>query len=450
MKSIQIKRGLNIPITGVPEQKITQGKEVKHVALLGDDYVGMKPTMLVKEGDSVKLGDVVFTDKKIPSIKYTAPGSGKVVSINRGEKRVFQSLVIELEETTEEVKFKVYDENQLEAITREEVTEQLLNSGEWVSLRMRPFSKVAEPATVPHSIFVNAMDTNPLAPSIPELLKGSERNLEMGLMILSKLTDGKVYFCKEANSDIKISEKEKVESVEFSGLHPAGLSGTHIHFLDPVNSKKTVWYINAEDVVAMGYLFSTGRIKTEKIVSLGGPQVNSPRLIKTRKGANLIELTEGELKNGNNRVISGSILMGVKAEGAKAYLGKYHRSISVLRESDSRSFLGWVNPFVNQFSLKRVLLSSFNRKKKFDFTTNNNGSLRSIIPYDNFQSVMPLDILPTFLLRSLAVNDVEEAEKLGALELDEEDLALCTFICPSKNDYGIILRRNLTLIEKEG
>ncbi|MBI9070164.1 MAG: Na(+)-translocating NADH-quinone reductase subunit A [Melioribacteraceae bacterium] len=446
----KIKKGLNLPITGEPEQKISAAKAVKNVAILGDDFVGMKPTMIVKEGDIVKLGEAVFTDKKIPAIKFTSPGSGKVTSINRGEKRVFLSLVVELDGADDQVTFSSYSESELSSLDKEKVKEQLLESGHWTSIRVRPFSKIANPETVPHSIFVNAMDTNPLAPSISVIMKGSERDFENGLKVISKLTDGKVFICREAGSSIPGSEVKNVSVEEFSGPHPAGLSGTHIHFIDSVSQHKFVWYINAEDVIAIGSLFTTGKIKTEKVISLAGPQVNSPRLLKTRVGASITELVTGELKEGENRVISGSVLSGRIAEGTTAFIGKFHRTISVLQESYERKFLGWANPFANFFSLKRVVLSSFIRSRKFDFTTDNHGGERAIVPCGSYESVMPLDILPTFLLRSIAVDDVEEAEKLGVLELDEEDLALCTFVDPSKIDHGPILRRNLTLIEKEG
>lgn len=449
MGKYKIRKGLNLPISGSPEQKIYEGKKVSKVALIGDDYVGMKPTMIVQVGDKVKLGQVLFTDKKMEGVKFTAPGAGKVIEINRGDKRHFQSIVIELE-GSEEITFKSYSDSDINTIDKKIVKSQLLESGLWQSLRSRPFSKVANPTLTPHSIFVTAMDTNPLAPSLEKVLEGSENEFKIGLTILTKLTEGKIYVCKSPGTKIPVIESPQISVEEFEGPHPAGNAGTHIHFVDPVGRTKFVWYINAQDVAAVGYLFTKGKIKTERIVSVAGPAAKNPKLIKTRIGACLNELVKDELKDGENRIISGSVLSGFKAEGAYNYLGKYHQQVSVLSEDREKKFLGWLSPGFNLFSVKRILASSLTPNKKFDFTTSTNGGERAIVPIGSYEDVMPLDILPTYLLRSLAVDDVEEAEKLGVLELDEEDLALCTYVCPSKLDHGHSLRRNLNLIEKEG
>ncbi|GAB4377672.1 MAG: Na(+)-translocating NADH-quinone reductase subunit A [Calditrichia bacterium] len=449
MGLIKIKKGLDIPISGSPEQTISDAKETTRVALIGDDYVGMKPTMAVAVGERVKLGQLLFTDKKTPGVKYTSPGCGKVVEINRGAKRHFQSIVIELD-GKEEVTFPSYDESKLASLSRSDIVNQLLDSGLWTALRMRPFSKVANPETTPHSIFVTAMDTNPLAPSVEKIIEGNEPHFLNGLSLISRLTDGKVFLCRAPGAKIPTNGLANVSVEEFAGPHPAGNVGTHIHFLDPVHSKKTVWYINAQDVIAIGYLFTTGKIRVERVLSLAGPAVKRPRLVKTRMGAALVDVVAGELKEGDNRVISGSVLTGRAAQGPYGYLGRYHQQISVVPEEHRREFLGWLKPGMNLFSVKKILISSLFPHKKFDFTTSLNGALRAIVPVGSYEKVMPLDIIPTYLLRALAVADVEEAENLGCLELDEEDLALCTYVCPSKIDHGANLRNTLTIIEKEG
>ncbi len=449
MGLIKIKKGLDLPINGKPEQAIKGTKTPKTVALLGEDYVGMKPTMLVAVGDKVKLGQVLFTDKKTTGVKYTSPGSGKVIEINRGEKRAFKSIVIELEGSDEE-SFKSYSEKEISGISRENVKEELLDSGLWTSLRTRPFSKVANPEKTPNSIFVTAMDTNPLAPSIDVVLKGNEKQFENGLNVISKLTEGKVFVCKANGSTIPAVTGSKIVTEEFEGPHPAGNVGTHIHFLDPVSRSKEVWYLSAQDVVSIGYLFTTGKIFTDRIISLAGSSVKSPKLVKTRIGAAIADIVSGELNEGENRIISGSVLSGHAAVENVAYLGRYHQQVSVIEEGRDRKFLGWMGPGFNEYSFKNVVLSKIIPNKSFDFNTAIHGGKRAIVPSGAFEAVIPMDILPTYLLRSLAVDDVEEAEKLGALELDEEDLALCTFTCPSKLEYGPMLRRNLTLIEKEG
>ncbi len=447
---IKIKKGLNLPVNGEPEQVVSESKNPRRVALLGDDYVGMRPTLHVKVGDQVKLGQLLFTDKKMEGVKFTSPGAGRVVEINRGEKRAFKSIVIELQ-GSDEVTFRSHTPSKIHGLSREKVREQLIDSGLWTALRARPFSKVADPATTPHSIFITAMDTNPLAPSIEKILEGNENHFSNGLAVLSRLTDGPLYLCKAPGSTIPTGEVKNLVVEEFDGPHPAGLAGTHIHFLDPVNRTKTVWYISLQDVIAFGVLFTSGRIHTERIISLAGPSVNRPRLVKTRLGASVEDICKGELKEDReNRMISGSVLSGRTAAGYEAYLGRYHQQISVLEEGNKKVFLGWMTLGANLYGIKNLFLSKLIPGKKFDFTTSTNGSERAIVPSGNYEKVMPLDILPTFLLRALCVDDIEDAEKLGALELDEEDLALCTFACQSKIEFGPILRRNLTKIEKEG
>ncbi len=445
----KIKKGLDVPITGQPEQVISDGNVPKKVAVLGEDYVGMKPTMAVKVGDQVKIGQVLFTDKKMPQVRYTAPGAGTVIEINRGEKRKFLSTVIEVN-GEDDITFSSFKEAELDNLDRNTIKKQLLESGLWTALRVRPFSKVADPETTPHSIFITGMDSNPLAPSVEKIIEVNKQNFITGLKILAKLTEGKLFICKYPGSNIPTADMPQLTVEEFSGPHPAGLAGTHIHFLDPVGRKKSVWYINPQDVIAVGYLFSTGKLFLERIISLAGPAAKNPRLIRTRLGAAVEDLTLGEMKEGENRAISGSILSGHIAEGPTAYLGRYHQQISLLPEERSRKFFGWLSLGFNLYSFTRVMASSLFPWKKFNFTTALHGGHRCIVPIGNYEKVMPLDIIPTYLLRAVAVTDVEEAEQLGCLELDEEDLSLCTFVCPAKIDHGLNLRETLNLIEKEG
>ncbi|WP_339907236.1 Na(+)-translocating NADH-quinone reductase subunit A [Symmachiella dynata] len=446
---IRIKKGLNLPISGDPVQEVQSGPVVRSVALVGDDYVGMKPTMHVEEGDSVKVGQVLFTDKKTKGVQYTSPGCGKVVALNRGEKRVFQSLVIELS-GDDQVEFASYSDGDIAGLSREQVVENLVASGLWTALRTRPYSKVPSPESVPHAIFVNAMDTNPLAADPVVVLQGQEGDFRHGLAIVEKLTDGKVFLSKSPGSSIPTDGVSGIEVTEFRGPHPAGLVGTHIHMLDPVNPQKTVWHLGYQDVAAIGKLFVTGRLPLERVVSLAGPAVKQPRLLRTRLGANLTDLTAGELVDGDNRVISGSVLNGRAAQEPFDYLGRFHLQVSALPEGNQREFLGWQKPGFDKFSIKNVFASAMDRSKKFAFSTSTEGSKRAMIPIGMYEEVLPLDTEPTFLLRALIVGDTDQAQALGCLELDEEDVALCTFVCPGKYDYGPILRENLTQIEKFG
>lgn len=446
---IKLKKGLDLPIKGKPEQTIALSKDPSTVALLGPDYIGMKPTMEVRVADKVKLGQILFTDKKNPAIKFTSPGAGEIISIHRSEKRALLSVVIKLS-GNDAVTFNPYSDQQFKELTREQVVEQLLNSGLWVSLRTRPFSKVPDPQSKPNSIFITATDTNPLAPSINKILEGQERDFANGANVISLLTDGKIFICKAPGTDIPLIDRTNIVVEEFSGPHPAGNVGTHIHSLDPVSRHKTVWHIGLQDVIAIGKLFSTGKIHTERIISLGGPSVNKPRLLKTRLGASTEEILGNELKDGENRIISGSVLSGFTASGTLGFLGRYHQQISVIPEFRKRQFLGWLSPGLNHFSTKNIVLSILIHGKKFNFDTSVYGEERVIIPSGGYEKIMPMDIEPLFLLRALAVDDIEDAEALGCLELDEEDLSLCAFVCPSKLEFGPMLRKNLNMIEKEG
>ncbi|MEX0740508.1 MAG: Na(+)-translocating NADH-quinone reductase subunit A [Pseudohongiella sp.] len=450
---IRIKRGLDLPIKGAPEQVIDDAKPVQTVALLGHDYVGMKPTMEVKEGDRVKLGQTVFTDKKTPGVIYTSPGTGVVKAINRGERRVFLSLVIELDDNdADAVTFASYPDAEIASLARDKVVDNLVQSGLWTALRTRPFSKVPDPQSKPSSIFINLMDSNPLAPDPEVIAREYSQDFVRGVNVLARLTEGKVFLCRREGSFSGLENEKFADNVvieAFAGPHPAGLSGTHIHFLDPVSLNKWVWTIGFQDVIATGKLFATGKLWTERCFALAGPQVRQPRLLRTRLGASLTELLDGELNDGENRVVSGSVLSGRKAVAPEDFLGRHHQQVTVLREGRERPLFGYLSPGANRHSNLGIYLSSLFKGKKLDMTTTTNGSERAMVPVGTYETIMPLDILPTQLLRSLIVGDIETAMNLGALELDEDDLGLCTYVCPGKYEYGPILRDNLTRIEKE-
>lgn len=446
---MKIARGLDVPVAGKPDQAISAGPKVNTVALIGDDYIGMKPTLMVAEGDKVKLGQVLFSDKTTPGVNYTAPGTGRVKAINRGPRRVLQSVVIALEGDDEET-FNAYSLSELATLSTQQVKENLLASGLWSALRTRPYSKVPQPESSPHSIFVTAMDSNPLAVSVEQVIKEYAQDFVNGLAVVTKLTDGKVFVCKYSSARIPDFSDTSISIEEFSGPHPCGLVGTHIHLLDPVGPTKTVWHLGYQDVIAIGRLFVSGRLLTERIISLAGPLVKQPRLIRTRLGANTGDLVRHQLDDVDCRVISGSLLAGRRAGGWASYLGRYHAQVTVLEEGGDRHLLGWIAPGMKDYSATNVFLSSLFKGRLFPFTTSQHGSPRALIPIENYQDVMPMDILMVPLLRSLLVGDTDRAQQLGCLELDEEDLALCTFICPSKYDYGPLLRESLTRIEREG
>lgn len=446
---IKIRRGLDLPISGAPEQAISDGSRVRSVAVIGFDYHGMKPTMAVQAGDRVKLGQLLFIDKKTEGVRFTAPAAGVVSAINRGEGRVLQSVVIDIEGDEAET-FVSYAPSQLGGLSFEEVRDNLNNAGLWTALRTRPFSKSPALDSRPHAIFVTAMDTNPLAANPELIIREHAEDFANGVTVLSRLTEGKVYVCKAGGADIPAPASSQVVVSEFSGPHPAGNAGTHIHILDPVSLSRVAWSIGYQDVIAIGKLFTSGRLYNERVVSLAGPQVEKPRLVRTLLGADLQQLTAGELKAGDNRIISGSVFGGRNAAGPVSYLGRFHNQVSVLLEGRERPMLHYLRPGFDFFSVMGIYVSKLFSGKKFSFTTTTGGSERAMVPVGSYERVMPLDILPTHLLRSLIVSDTDTAQQLGCLELDEEDLALCTFVCPGKYEYGPILRDNLTLIEKEG
>ena len=445
---IKISRGLDLPISGAPEQVIHDGPKISQVALVGCDYPGMKPTMVVREGDRIALGQLLFTDKKNEGVRYTAPAAGTVVAINRGERRVFQSLVIDVDGDKSET-FASYTDDQLAGLDRAAAVDNLVSSGQWVALRTRPYSKVPAVGSVPSSIFVTAMDTNPLSADPAVIIARRSADFINGLKVLTRLTDGPVNLCIAPESGVAGDEVDGVRVVAFSGPHPAGLPGTHIHFLDPVSANKTVWTIGYQEVIAYGALFTTGQIDTQRVIALAGPQVLEPRLLATQLGANLNQFVIGELANDENRVISGSVLAGRKAAGKFAFLGRYHDQVSVIREDREREFLHYLRAGVNKHSAIPIFISSLTNKL-FNMTSSTNGSERAMVPVGGYEDVTALDLLPVQLLRALIVGDTEMAQKLGCLELDEEDVGLYTYVCVGKYEYGPILRDNLTNIEKEG
>ena len=445
---IKIKKGLDLPISGLPSQKIMNARSCSELAITGADYNGMKPTMKVKEGDTVKIGDVLFECKKTEGVLYTSPANGIVKKINRGDRRVFQSVVVS-NDGEENKTFSSYSEKEISAWTKEEIRSLLIESGQWVALRTRPFSKVPSISSSPASLFINTMNTEPLAADTEVIANEYSADFMKGVEILSKLAP-KTFVCKRLGAKIPDAGTiENVELKEFSGTHPAGLVGTHIHHLDPVSSKKTVWHIDMQEVIAIGRLFSTGKLFLERVIALAGPQVKNPRLLRTRLGACMCDLTTEELAEGNNRVISGSVLNGRSMSESFCYLGRYHNMISVIKEDTSRDFLGWQGPGFDKYSIKNTYAGKFHQKA-FAFTSKMHGSSRAIVPVGSFETVMPLDILPTQLIKSLITGNSDLAQGLGCLELDEEDLSLCTFVSPGKDDFGPYLRKTLDLIEKEG
>ncbi len=461
----KIEKGLDLPISGKPLQVVRGTAPCTRVAVMADDFPGMKPRMRVEEGQQIKRGEVLFEDRKRPGVLHTAPAAGRVIAVHRGPKRALLSVVIDLSDgerrgqpgDDEFASFESYSGAAPEALSGDRVRALLVESGLWTALRQRPFSKVPAPEDTASALFITATDTNPLAPLPEVVLEHQQGDFRLGTGVVAKLIDGPTFVCVGEHSEIGDGLPEGVHVERFVGPHPAGTVGLHIHTLRPVSRAHSVWHLGYQDVASIGRLFRTGRLDVSRIISIAGPNVDNPRLERSRVGACVSEIVAADLAalatedDKEIRTISGSVLSGKRTHSEIFdFMGRYDLQVSLLEEDREHVFLGWLTPGAKLFSVTGIYLSKIFKPKSYQFTTNLNGSQRAMIPIGVYEAVMPFDILPTFLLRALLVGDVERAEQLGVLELDEEDLALCTFVCPGKTNYGPILRHNLEILEKEG
>lgn len=448
MKIIQISKGLDIPISGKPSNQIREANEARRVALIGDDYVGMKPTMLVKERDRVITGQALFKDKKNEGIIFTSPGCGIVESINRGAKRKFESIVIRLD-GDEEITF--CDPITIpETVEPDRLAELLVQSGLWTTLRTRPYGKNPAIGSEPASLFITAMDSSPLAPDCNVIIDHYQELYTLGLKVLRRLVNCPINYC---TGQEEISAHEQLDDINyycFKGPHPCGLPSTHIHFIDPVHENKTVWHIGYQDVICIGHFFSTGRLMTERIIGLSGNGMISPSLIKTRIGASIPEFLRRELSLDELRVISGSVLSGREAKDNYSYLGRFHDQVAAIEDSSGRSIFNWLLPGLKRFSIRPTFASAYVKNLSLPMNTALWGGNRAIYPLGTYDEVMPLDIIATSLLKAIAKGDTEKSKALGCLELIEDDLSLCGYVCPGKNEFGPDLREVLSMIELGG
>jgi len=445
----KISKGLDIPIKGKPKQILAAEKLTADTfAVTTSSYNNLRPYMAVEVGQKVAKGEALFWDKLNSAVKYVSPCSGKVIAINRGDKRALISVVVKSDNQNKTTTFDI--PKQLSNISRQQVVDLLAASGEWLAFRERPFNTVPPTDYQADAIFVNCMDSNPLAPSPSIAINEHKAHFLKGLRVVCKLTKGKVYIntapALNLENDLDNELRNAIKVSQFIGPHPAGLTGTHIAQLHPISEKTKLLTINYQDLLAIGALFATGVISTDRIIAIAGPHVKKPQLYRTDWGAQCSTLLDGLLKEGGCRVIAGSILNGVIAEKGNDFLCRSHNQISVLPVSQQRKFLHYLTLGGNRFSSFPIYTSHLNKSKEWDFDTSTNGSDRSMVPIGLFENIMPLDILPTQLLRALITGDTEQAQLLGCLELAEEDLALCTYVCPGKYDYGLALRAVLKKI----
>ncbi|MBL8340452.1 MAG: Na(+)-translocating NADH-quinone reductase subunit A [Rubrivivax sp.] len=481
----RIRKGLDLPLAGAPAQVLPTAADafapvVRQVALLAADVPGLRPALAVQPGDRVLRGQVMFEDRRNPGVPFTAPAAGVVSAVHRGERRAFVSLVIDVaidddDDAAAQVTFSHWSPAASQAAAPA-LRALLLESGLWTALRTRPFSRVPAAGARPAALFVTAIDTAPHAPDPQVALAGREAHFLLGLQALARVVaPAPVLLCVAPGSRLAAAAATaaagapapaaavggaappRIEVHEFDGPHPAGAPGTHIHALHPVGSGGAgVWHIGCQDVAALGHLLATGRLDVQRVVSLAGPAVKRPRLVRTRLGASLADLVRDDLVPGDVRVVSGSVLEGRAAGGeATAFLGRHHRQVSALLEGRERELFGWITPQPARFSVWNVVAGRLaalrgGAGQGLPLTTTTNGGDRAMVPIGSYERVMPMDIMATHLLRALAMGDAEQAVALGALELDEEDLALATFVCPGKTEWGPLLRRLLDRVEKEG
>ena len=443
-RTIRLKKGLNIPIKGSAEKTLAEELSTFRYGVKPVDFPGLIPKLEVRPGDKVKAGSPLFHDKMHPEIKFTSPVSGAVLAVERGDRRKMLEVVVE-RSGDDHVDFGKMDPV---ALSREKIKELLLASGLWPAVRQRPYHIVARPSDVPKSIFVSGFDTAPLAPDYEFIMKNSPVSFfNTGITAVSKLTSGKVNLVLN-RAGSSLNSTPGVEISYISGPHPAGNTGVHIHHLDPVNKGEVVWYINLQDVIAIGRLFAEGKYKPERIIALAGSEILHPQYYKVLSGSSIAPLVRDNTKAGNLRYISGNVLTGTKIP-SDGFLGYYDSLVTVIPEGDYFEFFGWASPGANKYSFYKTFMSSLLPGKDYRLDTNFHGGERAFVLTGNYEKVVPMDIYPMQLLKAMLSGDIDLMENLGVYEVAEEDLALCEFICPSKIEIQSIVRKGLDLMMKE-
>lgn len=446
---IKIKNGLNIQLAGEANKFLSDLPFPEVFAIRPNDFPGINPKLLVQAGDEVLAGSVLFFDKNNESIKFSSPVSGEVIEVIRAEKRKLIEIKILADKN---IRYLDLGKSNPDELSRDGIIEALLNSGLWPLIRQRPFGIIANPTDIPKSIFISAFDTNPLAPDLDFIMQGENKEtFQTGLNAIIKLTNGNTHLningSKEAASIFRNSKGVIIN--KFSGPHPAGNVGVQIHHIDPINKGEVVWYLNPQDVLIIGKLFSEGRYDASRIIALTGSQVSSPKYYKTLIGSSVKSIIgDGILKAGENRIISGNVLSGSQIQ-EDGFLGYYDTQITVIPEGHESEFMGWLAPGLEKFSMSRTFFSWLNSKKKYNLNTNLHGEERPFVVTGQYEKVFPMDIYPVQLLKSILIEDIEMMEQLGIYEVVEEDFALCEFVCTSKIKSQEIIKRGIEIIQKE-
>jgi Na+-transporting NADH:ubiquinone oxidoreductase subunit A len=445
--SVKLKKGLDIRISGVAEKILSAEVQSALYGVKPVDFPGLTPKLNVKPGDKVLAGTPLFHDKIRPEIIFASPVSGEVLSIVRGDRRRLLEIVVEKNGD----EFIDFGKSDPAVLSRDKIKEALLISGLWPALRQRPYNIVAHPSDVPKSIFISGFDTAPLAPEYNFIMDNSSEILfRSGISTLKKLTEGNINLVLNGKGDSSefLKNSVDVKISYFSGPHPAGNVGVHIHHLDPINKGEIVWFVNLQDVIAIGRLFEEGIYKHERIIALTGSEVLHPQYYKVRSGLSISALVNDNVKTGNLRYISGNVLSGsgIKPDG---YLGYYDSQVTVIPEGDYYEFFGWMMPGINKFSFSKTFASSLIPRKSYSLDTNLHGGERAFVMTGQYEKVVPMDIYPMQLLKAILAEDIDLMENLGIYEIAEEDFALCEFICPSKIEIQSIVRNGLDLMIRE-
>lgn len=445
-KTFKIRKGLNISLKGSAEQSFGEEIRSMYYTLRPTDFVGLTPKLALKEGDPVKRGEAVYYDKYRPDIKFVSPVNGTIKSVIRGDKRKLLEIIILADNTDSFISFK----NGPEINNADGIKSLLLNSGVWPLIKQRPYGIIANPEDNPRDIFISFFDSAPLAPEYDFILKDKRKEINAALEKLALLTSGKLYLNFSATSKLPelIDKKESYEINFFTGPHPSCLPGVHINKIKPINKGEIIWTVNAADLQLIGNVLINGDYNPERIISIAGSAVKSPRYYKVKSGADLSEFLKSGLKNENCRVISGNVLTGSDITSNPS-LGFYDNCVSIIPEGNKFEMFGWALPGFNKYSASPAFASKLIPGKKFDIDTNFHGGHRSYVVTGEYEKVCPVDIFPQLLIKAVMAEDIDKMEQLGIYEVIEEDLALCEFVCTSKTEVQEILRKGLDLVRKE-
>ena len=446
MPHIKIKKGHDLKISGVPDKNIAYPSQHSTVAILPNDFRGVKPKLLVKEGDKLKIGSPLFYNKINPDVKWASPGCGKVKNIVYGPRRVIEKIEIDLDKDQESIDYKVHTNEEISKLSGEQVLEDILKANLFTCFRQRPFNVIPNHKVPPRDIFISGLNTGPLSVDIEVVMAGQLENFQNGINAISKLTKGNVYLTTKKNSVLSSIENVKLNTI--SGPHPAGNVGIQIHHISHLKPGEIIWTINPQAVATLGKFFKTGEYDPFRVISVGGPCAKNPSYYKVRTGIPIKSLIHDNLKSENVRIISGDVLTG-RSSSAQDSLSFYDYSLSVISNDIKREFIGMLNPgsSSSRYSLTPVFVSLSG--KLFNFTSSQNGNHRAVVPINSWERLLPMDILPNELYRSILAKDIEEMENLGIIECDDEDFALCSFACPSKTDVSGVIRQGLNLLQAE-